>query len=101
ELAASGHYPAIDILSSISRLANKVTSKEEVAAAQKVREALAIYQQSSDLIQLGAHVQGTNPKLDQSIRVRPQIIDYLRQDANTHVSLEETKNGLLSLAKQL
>jgi flagellum-specific ATP synthase len=101
ELAASGHYPAIDILSSVSRLANKVTTKEEVRAAQKIREALAIYQQSSDLIQLGAHVQGTNPKLDQSIRVRPQILDYLRQDANTHVSLDETRNGLFTLAKQL
>ena len=101
DLAAAGHYPAIDILSSISRLANKVTTKEEIQAAQKVREALAIYQQSSDLIQLGAHVQGTNPKLDQSIRMRPQILDYLRQDANTHATLDETRTGLLTLAKQL
>jgi FliI/YscN family ATPase len=101
DLAAAGHYPAIDILSSISRLANKVTTKEEIQAAQKVREALAIYQQSSDLIQLGAHVQGTNPKLDTSIRMRPQILEYLRQDSNTHASLDETRTGLLTLARQL
>jgi flagellum-specific ATP synthase len=101
ELAASGHYPAIDVLNSVSRLANKVTTKEEVQAARKVREALAIYQQSSDLINLGAHVQGTNPKLDQCIRVRPQILEFLRQDADSHFSLEETRKGLLTLAGQL
>jgi flagellum-specific ATP synthase len=101
ELAATGHYPAIDILNSVSRLANKVTTKDEIQAAQKVREAMALYQHSADLIQLGAHVQGVNPKLDQSIRIRPQIIDYLRQDAEAHASAEETRTGLLTLAKQL
>jgi flagellum-specific ATP synthase len=101
DLAAAGHYPAIDILSSISRLANKVTTPEEIQAAQRVREALALYQQSSDLIQLGAHVQGANPKLDQSIRIRPQIIDYLRQDAEKFSPLNETRDGLFMLARQL
>src|SRR5690349_5443738 len=101
DLAAAGHYPAIDILGSVSRLANKVASVNETAAAQKIREALAIYQQSSDLIQLGAHVQGTNPKLDQSIRLRPQLLDFLKQSADTHTSQEETTNRLLSLAKEL
>ena len=101
ELAASGHYPAIDVLNSVSRLANKVTPQEEVQAAQRVREALAVYQQSADLIQLGAHVQGANPKLDQSIRVRPQLLDYLRQEANAYSPLQETRAGLLTLAQQL
>jgi FliI/YscN family ATPase len=101
DLAVAGHYPAIDILSSISRLANKVTTPEEIQAAQRVREALALYQQSSDLIQLGAHVQGANPKLDQSIRIRPQIIDYLRQDAEKFSTLNETRDGLFMLARQL
>jgi flagellar biosynthesis/type III secretory pathway ATPase len=50
---------------------------------------------------LGAHVQGVNPKLDQSIRVRPQIIDYLRQDAEAYSSPDETRSGLLTVAKQL
>jgi FliI/YscN family ATPase len=101
ELAASGHYPAIDLLNSISRLANKVNTKAEVEAAQRVRESLSLYQQSADLIQLGAHVQGANPRLDQSIRVRPQIISYLRQDADNYSPPEETRNGLFSLVKQL
>ena len=101
DLAASGHYPAIDVLSSVSRLANKITTKEEVQAAQKIREALSLYQQSSDLIQLGAHVQGANPRLDQSIRVRPQIMSYLRQDSESFSGTDDTRNGLFSLVKQL
>ncbi|HUA85561.1 MAG TPA: FliI/YscN family ATPase [Bryobacteraceae bacterium] len=101
ELASLGHYPAIDVLSSVSRLANKVTSKEETQAAQKVREAMALYQRSADLIQLGAHVQGINPKLDQSIRLRPQISTFLRQDAEAYSPLEQTQASLVSLANQL
>src|SRR5580698_9980537 len=84
ELASAGHYPAIDVLGSVSRLANKVVGKDEVKAAQRVREALALYQQSADLIQLGAHVQGANPILDRSIRARPQILDFLRQDSEAY-----------------
>ena len=101
ELAGTGHYPAIDVLNSISRLSNKVTTKAEVEAAQKIREALSLYQQSADLIQLGAHVQGANPRLDQSIRIRPQIVSYLRQNSDAFSSPEETANGLFSLVKQL
>ena len=101
ELASAGQYPAIDVLSSVSRLASKVTAKDETLAAQKIREALALYQRSADLIQLGAHVQGVNPKLDQSIRLRPQISEFLRQDAEAHSSQEQTKSGLFALANQL
>jgi flagellum-specific ATP synthase len=82
-------------------LANKVATPEETAAAQKIREALALYQQSSDLIQLGAHVHGANPKLDQSLRLRPQLLDFLRQPADTHTSKEETARRLFALAKEL
>jgi FliI/YscN family ATPase len=101
DLAATGHYPAIDVLNSVSRLANKVAPPEEINAAQKVREAIAIYQQSADLIQLGAHVQGTNPKLDQSIQYRPHIIDFLRQSSDSYAAPDETKARLLALAKEL
>src|ERR1700691_1319832 len=72
DLAASGHYPALDLLNSISRLANKVVTKAEIEASQKVRESLSLYHDSQDLIQLGAYVAGTNPKLDAAIRCRPE-----------------------------
>jgi len=62
---------------------------------------LAIYQQSADLIQLGAHVQGANPKLDQSLKMRPQLLDFLKQAPDTHTSQEETTNRMLDLAKEL
>jgi FliI/YscN family ATPase len=101
DLAAVGHYPAIDILNSVSRLAGKVSPKEDVLAAQRIREALALYQQSADLIQLGAHVQGTNPKLDQSIRARPKILDFLRQGSESFTSLEETRTRLFALANEM
>jgi flagellum-specific ATP synthase len=101
QLASSGHYPAIDVLSSISRLANKVAPKAQTAAAQKVREALAVYQQSADLIQLGAHVEGTNPKLDTAIRMRPEIMRFLRQEIEAHCGIEETRTGLNALATRL
>lgn len=101
DLASAGHYPAIDVLSSVSRLSNKVITAEELDANRRVREALATYQQSADLIQLGAHVHGANPVLDRSIRHRPQILDFLRQDAESYSPLHETQKNLFSLAKDL
>ena len=80
---------------------NHFETKEDVLAAQRVREALALYQQSADLIQLGAHVQGTNPKLDQSIRARPKILDFLRQGAESFTPLEETRKRLFALANEM
>ena len=79
QLGAAGHYPAIDVLSSISRVASKVAPPEHFKAAGKVREALASYQQSEDLISLGAYVSGANTKLDASIRAREKILNFLRQ----------------------
>jgi len=78
-----------------------VISQEELAANRRIREALSTYQQSADLIQLGAHVQGANPNLDRSIRLRPQILEFLRQDADVHAPLEETRERLFALAKEL
>ncbi|HYK61003.1 MAG TPA: hypothetical protein VEV85_16345 [Bryobacteraceae bacterium] len=80
DLAAMGHYPAIDILNSVSRLANRVATQEQRAAARAVREALADYRQSEDLINLGAYVAGANARLDAAIRLRPKLLDFLRQE---------------------
>ena len=79
QLGAAGHYPAIDVLSSISRVASHIAKPEHLKAAAKLREALASYQQSEDLISLGAYVSGANPKLDASIRCRERILNFLRQ----------------------
>lgn len=97
-LGAAGHYPAIDVLNSVSRVASQVATKDHLVAARKIREAMATYQNSEDLIQLGAYVAGSNPKLDTSIRARDNIIRFLRQDSEIKVALPETLGELQGLA---
>jgi flagellum-specific ATP synthase len=100
-LGAAGHYPAIDVLNSISRLQSKITAKEQQGSMRALREAMACYQQSEDLIQLGAYVVGSNPLLDRSIQVRPKIIEFLQQEAQTVSPFEDTVGGLSELAAKL
>ena len=66
-----------------------------------MRQALAVYRDAEDLIQLGAYVAGTNPALDASIRLRPAMLDFLRQDHSTDAALPETLRGLEELAQRL
>lgn len=101
QLAAMGHYPAIDILNSVSRLSSAVATGEQQQSAREVREALASYHQSEDLIQLGAYVAGSNPKLDAAIRARPSLLDFLRQDAGSKSPLQETAARMRDLAAKL
>ena len=101
QLGAAGHYPAIDVLSSISRVAPQISSPDQLQAARKVREALACYQSSEDLIQLGAYVSGSNPKLDVSIRARESILSFLRQEPQQKAPLDDTLAGLSQLAAKL
>ena len=98
QLAAAGHYPAIDVLNSVSRLQAKISTPEQKEAARKLREALSMYRDSEDLIQLGAYVSGTNPKLDQCIKARPEIVKFLRQEAENNVARDETLDQLKKLA---
>jgi FliI/YscN family ATPase len=100
-LAAGGHYPAIDVLSSVSRLSSSLHTPELSMAACKLRGALAMYQQSQDLIELGAYSPGSNPKLDASIRARPDLMEFLRQDTSGSATLEETHTGMMALAEKL
>jgi FliI/YscN family ATPase len=100
-LGAAGHYPAIDVLKSVSRLQSQLSSPPHKAAARALREALSTYEQAEDLIQLGAYVSGSNPKLDRSVQVRPEIVNFLRQDSETSVGLDETLSGLSRLAEKL
>jgi FliI/YscN family ATPase len=97
-LGAMGHYPAIDILSSVSRLANRVATAEQREAGRVVREALASYQQSEDLINLGAYTAGANSSLDNAIRVRPQVLKFLRQEREVTAPLQGTLDQLYALA---
>ena len=101
QLGAAGHYPAIDVLSSISRVASRVAQPEHLKAAAKLREALASYQQSEDLIQLGAYISGANAKLDASIRSRERILNFLRQRPDESNPLPETLTALTEITAAL
>jgi flagellum-specific ATP synthase len=101
ELGAAGHYPAIDIRHSISRLTSRIASPEQISQIQKLREAMALYHDSHDLIQLGAYVAGTNPKLDSSIQCRPEIMNFLKQDSRDFCKLPDTLDRLGKLAAVL
>jgi FliI/YscN family ATPase len=101
QLAAAAHYPAIDVLHSISRLSSAVAGSEQRESARKLREAMAVYDQSKDLIELGAYALGSNPRLDASIKAQPEIREFLRQDAAVKAPLEETLAGLAALGARL
>jgi flagellum-specific ATP synthase len=101
KLGDMGHYPAIDLLQSVSRLTSKISTPEEKAMAQKVREALTLYRGSEDLIQLGAYVAGTNPKLDTSLRCLSSIDQFLRQEPHDKSSYPETTAQLAEIARAL
>lgn len=101
QLADQGHYPAIDILRSVSRLASAIATPRQKDASKKLRRALAAYHDAEDLIQLGAYVSGSNPVLDSSIRLRPELLEFLRQDHNATTALPETLARMESLAGKL
>jgi len=101
QLAAANHYPAIDILQSVSRLQSQLSSPEQSAHARAVRQALSLYQQAEDLIQLGAYVSGSNPQLDAAIRVRPKVLDFLRQAPGVESTRAETMSQLAQIAAAL
>jgi FliI/YscN family ATPase len=90
KLGAAGHYPAINVLESVSRLTSYLASPAQSDHARKIRQALAAYGEAEDLIQLGAYVSGTNPVLDASIRARPELLGFLRQDSAAYSGRADT-----------
>jgi flagellum-specific ATP synthase len=100
ELAARNHYPAIDVLSSVSRVMGKVTSKEHRIVASHLRDLMAAYRESEDLINVGAYVKGTNPKVDKAIAVYEDIIGLLRQDASESSSIDDLFDRMVELARK-
>jgi flagellum-specific ATP synthase len=101
QLGAMGHYPAIDVLNSVSRLANRVATPEQREASRKIREVLAAYQQSEDLIHLGAYASGSNPELDSAIRLRPALLEFLRQPPDLSEAMPATLQRLYELAAEV
>ncbi len=89
ELADRGHFPAIDVLQSVSRLAPSLMSKAHARAVIAVRELMATYRNALDLIQVGAYVPGSDPRVDAACRVQPDINGLLRQGLEERTRFEE------------
>jgi flagellum-specific ATP synthase len=101
KLGSAGHYPAIDILNSVSRLTIRVASKMHQADAQKLRQALAVYQNSEDLIRLGAYVSGSDARLDASIKLHDRLVTFLQQRQEEPAPIEATLKSMAELASAL
>lgn len=99
KLAHQAHYPAIDVLQSISRLMTDLVSPEHKYAANMLRQLMAAYQQSEDLISIGAYQSGTNPTVDAAIQLRPALLQYLQQQVQEKNSLAEASDLLQKLAR--
>ena len=97
KVAEMNHYPAIDVLGSISRLATEITTPEQQEAAAKMRKILAMYRENKDLIDVGMYQPGTNPKLDIAIDMMPRINAFLQQRTADSVNMDETIQNLISM----
>jgi FliI/YscN family ATPase len=97
-LAARGHYPAIDVLSSLSRVMPQIAGKPQQAAAQRARSLLSAYEEKRDLIALGAYAKGSDPRLDQAIAAWPELERFLRQDALVSEPEATTRQALEAIA---
>jgi flagellum-specific ATP synthase len=97
DLAVQNHYPAIDMLHSISRTIEDVTSSEHRECASRLKEVLATYKKAEDLINIGAYVRGSNPRIDHAIDTIEKINEYLKQDMKERVGLEESIEQLEAL----
>ena len=97
ELADQGHYPAIDVLKSISRLRSDVAPEDALQAGRKILGYLATYKRVEDMVNIGAYVKGSNPEIDKALELINPINDFLRQPVEEKQTLEESFQKLLSL----
>ena len=96
-LAESGHYPAIDVEQSISRAMHSITSPEHQKATRRLKQLFSRYERSRDLISVGAYNAGTDPVLDEAIRLRDKIESFLQQDIGERSDIAESLRELTAL----
>jgi flagellum-specific ATP synthase len=97
DLSTQNHYPAIDVLSSISRVMDDIINSEHRQYANKFKETLAIYRKAEDLINIGAYVAGSNPKIDYAIEMIEKINNYLKQGIDETTDFDESISQLAQL----
>ncbi len=94
DLADSGHYPAIDIEGSVSRVFNQITEKDHQDAVKRLKHLYSTYQQNKDLITVGAYQKGSDPMVDSAIESMPQLREFLCQDLNQEHHIDESISTL-------
>jgi flagellum-specific ATP synthase len=97
ELAEAGHFPAIDVERSISRVMGSVAGREQVAAARRARALLSRYNKARDLIQLGAYAAGHDAELDLAVQLHPKLVALLQQDMHERAALQPSFARLCEL----
>jgi flagellum-specific ATP synthase len=100
-LATAGHFPSIEVLESISRVAPAITGREQRAATTEFRRLLAAYRDARDLIEIGAYVPGTNPLVDRAVQLRDAMDGFLRQDIGEIASAEVSWQALHTMMQPL
>jgi len=101
KLASLNHYPAIDVLNSVSRVMNNVVSEQQNLSAAKFRQILATYYEAKDLIDVGAYVKGSNKNIDIAIAKIESFNNFLKQKIDEHFSFSQTQEELANLCKDI
>ena len=94
KLSTKGHYPAVDVLDSVSRLFSEIADKNHIKCTKELIELLSEYREAEDMISIGAYSEGSNPKVDRAIQLKSKINKILRQDINETSQFDETLNSL-------
>jgi FliI/YscN family ATPase len=98
-LAARGHYPPIDVVNSISRVALSIVKSEQAQMASRLRQAVALYEAKRDLVSMGAYVSGSDPALERVLRERATVERFLQQKESDYSSYEDTLSGLAQVGR--
>ena len=98
ELADAGHYPAIDVEKSISRVMPAVVTEEHLVMARTIRQCLALYNQNRELISIGAYQRGSDPRIDQALMIKPYIDQFTEQGMKEVIPFSDSIDGLRKLS---
>ncbi|MDP4153163.1 MAG: EscN/YscN/HrcN family type III secretion system ATPase, partial [Bacillota bacterium] len=94
DLASRNHYPAIDVMASVSRVMPDIVDKEHLASSGQMKKTMAIYREAQDLINIGAYQNGSNPEIDKAIKLNPLINEFLTQNVDEKPSFSDSVNML-------
>ena len=96
-LAAKNHYPAVEVLSSISRLMNDIVDQDHLRLSGRLKDLMATYARSEDMVNIGAYVKGSNPEIDLAIEMKPKIDRFLKQELHESAGLAQSREALIKV----